>query len=46
MVFEGPPDEVQRKLAGLMPANGIRCMPLSLEELFIELLGGKKTERL
>jgi ABC-2 type transport system ATP-binding protein len=44
-VFEGAPDEVQRQLAGSLQANGIRCIPLSLEELFIELLGGRKTEQ-
>jgi ABC-2 type transport system ATP-binding protein len=44
-VFEGAPDEVQRQLAGSLPANGVRCIPLSLEELFVELLGGRKTEQ-
>ncbi|MGA3236777.1 MAG: ABC transporter ATP-binding protein [Bryobacteraceae bacterium] len=43
-VFEGAPDEVRRQLAGSMGTNGVRCLPLSLEELFIELLGGRKGE--
>jgi ABC-2 type transport system ATP-binding protein len=44
-VFEGAPDEVQRQLVGSLGTKGVRCMPLSLEELFIELLGGRKPER-
>jgi hypothetical protein len=44
-VFEGAPDEVEHRLAASLAANGVRCMPLSLEDLFIELLGGRKTEQ-
>jgi ABC-type multidrug transport system ATPase subunit len=42
-VFEGAPDEVESRLAASLGANSVRCIPLSLEELFIELVGGRKT---
>jgi ABC-2 type transport system ATP-binding protein len=44
-VFEGAPDEVQLQLARSLGTNGVRCMSLSLEDLFVELLGGRKGER-
>jgi ABC-2 type transport system ATP-binding protein len=41
-VFEGAPDAVSRQLAASLGANGLRCVQLPLEELFIELLGGER----
>jgi ABC-type multidrug transport system ATPase subunit len=41
-VFEGAPEEVQSRLRQSLGANGIRCVRVPLEELFIELVGGER----
>jgi hypothetical protein len=41
-VFEGEPAAVSRQLAASLGANGIRCVQVPLEELFVELLGGQR----
>jgi ABC-2 type transport system ATP-binding protein len=41
-VFEGSPDAVQAQLREVLGANGIRCVRVPLEELFIELVGGER----
>jgi len=41
-VFEGEPSAVSRQLAASLGANGIRCVQVPLEELFVELLGGQR----
>ena len=41
-VFQGPPAAVQAQLKEALGTNGIRCVPVPLEELFIELLGGER----
>ena len=41
-VFEGEPDAVSHQLAASLGADGIRCVQVPLEELFVELLGGKR----
>ena len=41
-VFEGEPDAVSRELAASLGADGIRCVQVPLEELFVELLGGQR----
>jgi ABC-2 type transport system ATP-binding protein len=45
-VFQGPPETVQERLrqaiGGTPGGNGIRCVRVPLEELFVELLGGER----
>jgi ABC-2 type transport system ATP-binding protein len=41
-VFQGPPEVVQVRLRESLRANGIRCVRVPLEELFIELVGGER----
>lgn len=41
-VFEGEPTAVSRQLATSLGTNGIRCVQVPLEELFVELLGGQR----
>jgi ABC-2 type transport system ATP-binding protein len=41
-VFEGSPDAVQSKVRQAIGANGVHCVTVPLEELFIELLGGER----
>jgi ABC-2 type transport system ATP-binding protein len=41
-VFEGEPDAVSRQLAATLGADGVRCVRVPIEELFIELLGGPR----
>jgi ABC-2 type transport system ATP-binding protein len=43
-VFRGSPDEVRRRLEPLLGEARIECMRVPLEELFIELVGGKRAE--
>lgn len=42
VVVEGRPEEVQARIAGELGANGVRCVRVPLEELFIELVGGER----
>jgi ABC-2 type transport system ATP-binding protein len=43
-VFNGSPEAVNRELRSVTGMNGIRCVSLPLEELFIELVGGDRRE--
>jgi ABC-2 type transport system ATP-binding protein len=45
-VFQGTPDDVKRRLAESLGANGIRCERMNLEELFVELTGDQAARRL
>jgi hypothetical protein len=40
-VFHGSSDEVRRRLEPVLGAANIECMRVPLEDLFIELVGGK-----
>jgi len=42
VVVEGSRDSVQERLTAVLGHNGIRCVALPLEELFIEFLGGDR----
>ncbi|MBV9085661.1 MAG: ABC transporter ATP-binding protein [Acidobacteriaceae bacterium] len=44
-VFEGSPETVQLRLRQSLGMNGIRCVRLPLEELFVELVGGKRERK-
>ena len=41
-VFHGAPEEVVRRLEPILGTKRIQCVRVPLEELFIELVGGKK----
>jgi ABC-2 type transport system ATP-binding protein len=41
-VFEGAPEVVSSQLAASLGSNGIRCVQVPLEDLFVELLGGQR----
>lgn len=41
-VFEGAPGAVSSQLAASLGADGIRCVQVPLEEMFIELLGDQR----
>jgi len=41
-LFEGPPEEVARRLGNSLGADDVRCVRAPLEELFIELVGGER----
>jgi ABC-2 type transport system ATP-binding protein len=41
-VFEGSPDAVSAQLQQSLGLNGIQCVRVPLEDLFIELVGGKR----
>jgi ABC-2 type transport system ATP-binding protein len=43
-VFNGSAEAVDRELRSVTGMNGIRCVSLPLEELFIELVGGDRRE--
>jgi ABC-2 type transport system ATP-binding protein len=43
-VYRGTPAAVHSKLTAALGSNGIRCESVPLEELFIELVGGKRGE--
>jgi len=43
-VYRGTPAAVHSKLIAALGSNGIRCESVPLEELFIELVGGKRGE--
>jgi len=41
-VVEGQPEEVSARVAKALGADGVRCVQVPLEELFIELVGGER----
>jgi ABC-2 type transport system ATP-binding protein len=41
-VFQGTPDAVRRELHEALGLDGIRCVRVPLEELFVELVGGNR----
>ena len=43
-VFNGSPEAVRQELRRALGIDGIRCVSLPLEELFIELVGGDRKE--
>jgi hypothetical protein len=43
-VYRGTPAAVHSNLIAALGSNGIRCESVPLEELFIELVGGKRGE--
>jgi ABC-2 type transport system ATP-binding protein len=43
-VFQGAPEAVVKRLEPLLGSRRIECMRVPLEELFIELVGGKRAE--
>jgi ABC-2 type transport system ATP-binding protein len=43
-VFNGAPEEVIKRLEPLLGTSRIQCVRVPLEELFIELVGGKREE--
>jgi len=43
-IFNGPSEAVHRDLRETLGVNGIRCVSLPLEELFIEMVGGDRKE--
>jgi len=42
-VFDGAPDFVRHELHESLGVNGIRCVSMPLEEMFIELVGGDRS---
>jgi ABC-2 type transport system ATP-binding protein len=44
-VMEGAPGAVQRRLETALGIEGVRCVPVPLEDLFIELAGGERVEQ-
>ena len=40
-VFQGAPEEVQEQLRAPLGSRGVQCVRVPLEELFVELVGGK-----
>jgi ABC-2 type transport system ATP-binding protein len=42
MVFQSAPDAAEAQLKKSLGANGIRCVRVPLEEMFVELVGGKR----
>ena len=41
-VFEGTPDSVRRQLRASLGLEGVRCVSVPLEELFVELVGSNR----
>ncbi len=41
-IFRGAPEAVEEQLKKSLGSNGVRCVRVPLEELFVELLGGKR----
>jgi ABC-2 type transport system ATP-binding protein len=41
-VFEGPPDAVRRLFKDELGIDGVPCVSVPLEELFVELVGGQR----
>lgn len=44
-VMEGAPGAVQRRIEAALGIEGVRCVAVPLEELFIELAGGERVEQ-
>jgi hypothetical protein len=44
-VMEGAPGTVQRRVETALGIEGVRCVPVPLEDLFIELAGGERVEQ-
>jgi ABC-2 type transport system ATP-binding protein len=44
-VFQGAPEEVEKKLKPLLGGVHVQCVRVPLEELFVELVGSKHSER-
>lgn len=44
IVFQGPPEAVERRLQKSLERNGIRCARVPLEDLFVELVGRPRVE--
>jgi hypothetical protein len=42
VVFEGAPDAAEAQIQKSLGIDGIRCIRVPLEELFIELVGGER----
>jgi ABC-type uncharacterized transport system ATPase subunit len=42
VVVEGKPEAVHARIKDSLGIDGIRCVPVPLEELFIELVGGER----
>jgi len=42
-IFELQPDQCQRHLTDHLDVDEVRCLPLPLEEMFIELVGGSRS---
>ena len=42
-VMEGGPENVRERIENTLGAAGVNCVPASLEELFIELVGGERS---
>ena len=38
-LFQGTPEDVQKRLAASLGTNGVHCERMNLEELFVELMG-------
>ncbi len=45
-IYEGTREQIERELLTVLGSDDFRCVSLPLEELFVELLGGKHEERL
>jgi len=41
-VFQGPPEMVRRQLQESLGIDGIRCVSVALEELFVEMVGANR----
>jgi ABC-2 type transport system ATP-binding protein len=41
-VMEGAPEQVRERLQGSLGVSGVQCVPMPLEELFIELTGAER----
>lgn len=45
-MYEGSQEQIERQLRSILGSDDFRCVSLPLEELFVELLGGKQEESL
>ena len=41
-VFEKPPEEVSAELSALLGVDGVHCVRMPLEDLFVEMVGGQR----
>jgi hypothetical protein len=41
-VFQGTPESVRRQLKDSLGLDGVRCVAVPLEELFVELVGSNR----